>query len=127
MARPIGVTILAVLSILAAIFFLIVGPFALLAAAVAGLTPEEVQMLQLIGAVTLVLGIFYLVSGYGLLRLTVWGWWLAIVVNFISVISTIVQVVIDPAAFLGQIIGLVIALIILGYLFVVRGAFGKGP
>ncbi len=127
MARPIGVTILAILSILAAIFFLIVGPLALLAAAVAGLTPEEVQMLQFIGAVTLVLGIFYLVSGYGLLRLTVWGWWLAIVVNFISVISTIVQVVIDPAAFLGQIIGLVIALIILGYLFVVRGEFGTGP
>ncbi len=127
MARPIGVTILAVLSILAAIFFLIVGPLALLAAAVAGLTPEEVQMLQFIGAVTVVLGIFYLVSGYGLLRLTVWGWWLAIVVNFLSVISSIVQVVIDPAAFLGQIIGLVIALIILGYLFVVRGAFGTGP
>ncbi len=126
MARPIGVTILAVLSILAGIFFLIVGPLALLAAAVAGLMAEEVQLLQVVGALAVVLGIFYLVSGYGLLRLTVWGWWLAIVVNFISVISTIVQVVIDPAALLGQIIGLVIALIILGYLFVVRGEFGAG-
>ena len=115
---------MAVLSILAAILFLIVGPLALLAAAVAGLTPEEVQLLQAIGAFTVVLGVVYLVSAVGLLRLTVWGWWLAIVVNFISIISNIVQVVIDPAAFLGLAIGLVLSLIILGYLFVVRGQFG---
>ena len=124
MARPIGVTILAVLSILAGILFLIVGPLALLASAVAGLTPEEAQLLLAIGAFTAVLGVVYLVSAIGLLRLTVWGWWLAIVVNFISIISNIVQVVIDPAAFLGLAIGLVLSLIILGYLFVVRGQFG---
>ncbi len=124
MARPIGVTILAILSILAGILFLIVGPLALLASAVVGLTPEELQMLQAIGAFTLVLGVIYLVSAVGLLRLTVWGWWLAIVVNFISIISSIVQGVIDPAAFLGLAIGLVLSLIILGYLFVVRGEFG---
>ena len=126
MARPIGVTILAVLAILAGILFLIGGSLGLLAAAVAGLTPEEVQQLQAFGAFALVLGPLAIVSGVGLLRLTVWGWWLAVVVNFLSVISSITQVVIDPAAFLGVIIGLVLSLVILSYLFVVRGEFGAG-
>ncbi|MEE9182704.1 MAG: hypothetical protein V3U33_09080 [candidate division NC10 bacterium] len=126
MARPIGVTILAVLAILAGILFLIVGSLGLLAAAVAGLTPEEVQALQAFGALGVVLGPLAIVSGVGLLRLTVWGWWLAIVVNFVSVISGITQVVIDPAAFLGVTFGLALSLIILVYLFMVRGEFGAG-
>ncbi len=126
MARPIGVTVLAVLAILAGILFLIVGSLGLLAAAVAGLTPEEVQALQAFGALGVVLGPLAIVSGVGLLRLTVWGWWLAIVVNFVSVISGITQVVIDPAAFLGVTFGLALSLIILVYLFMVRGEFGAG-
>ncbi len=126
MARPIGVTILAVLSILAAILLLVVGSLGLLAAAVAGLTPDEVQLLQAFGVFALVLGPLFLVSGVGLLRLTVWGWWLAIIVNFLSVISGIVQVVIDPANFVGPVIGLVLSGVILSYLFVVRGEFGAG-
>ena len=126
MARPIGVTILAVLSILAGIVFLILGSLGLLVTAIAGLTAAEVQLLQAVGALGVVLGILYFVSGVGLLRLTVWGWWLAIVVNIGSIISSTVQVVINPADIVGTIIGLVIALIILGYLFVVRGEFGAG-
>ncbi len=126
MARPIGVTILAVLSIIAGILFLIAGSAGLLVTAVAGLTPEEVQLLQAFGAFAVVLGILAFVSGVGLLRLAVWGWWLAIVVNFTSFVSGIVQVVLDPAAFLGIIFGVVLSLIILGYLFAVRGAFGAG-
>ena len=125
MARPIGVTILAVLSILAGILFLIFGPLALIASAVAGLTPERVLLLQALGAFMVVLGLVYLVSAVGLLRLTVWGWWLAIVVNFIAIISNIVQGVTEPADFLALTVGVVLALIILSYLFVVRGEFGK--
>ena len=126
MARPIGVTILAVLSILAGILFLIFGPLALIASAVAGLTPERVLLLQALGAFMVVLGLVYLVSAVGLLRLTVWGWWLAIVVNFIAIISNIVQGVTEPADFLALTVGVVLALIILSYLFVVRGEFGTG-
>ena len=130
MARPIGVTILGVLSILAGILFLIVGSLGLLASTVAEvvaeLTPEEVQALQAFGALGVVLGPLAIVSGVGLLRLTVWGWWLAVVVNLLSIVSNTAQVVIDPTAFLGVILGLVLSLIILVYLFMVRGEFGAG-
>ena len=127
MARPFGVTILAVLAILAAIPLLIVGSSTLIVAAIVGLTPEEVQLIQALGAVSIVLGILYLVGGVGLLRLAVWGWWVAILASLISLASTITQAVINPEAFLGTIFGLVLALFILGYLFMVRGQFGAGP
>ncbi len=126
MARPVGVTILAILAILAAILLLIVGSSSLFASAIVGLTPEEVQLIQALGAVSILLGILYLVGGIGLLRLTVWGWWLAILASFISVASNVAQVVINPAAILGTIFPVVLALFILGYLFMVRGHFRSG-
>ncbi len=126
MARPFGVTILAVLAILAAIPLLIVGSSSLLVAAIVGLTPEEMQLIQALGAVSIVLGVLYLGGGIGLLRLTVWGWWVAVLASLISVASTITQAVINPGAFLGTIFGLVLALFILGYLYLVRGHFGAG-
>ncbi len=126
MARPLGVTILAILAILAAILLLIAGSASLLVTAIVGLTPEQVQLLQALGAVSIVLGILYLVGGVGLLRLTVWGWWLAILASLVTIGSNISQLVINPEGLLGAIPGLVLALIILGYLFVVRGEFGAG-
>ncbi|MEE8231986.1 MAG: hypothetical protein V3R46_01535, partial [Thermoplasmata archaeon] len=124
-ARPFGVTILAVLAILAAIPLLIVGSSTVIVAAIVGLTPGEVQLIQALGTVSIVLGILYLVGGVGLLRLAVWGWWVAILASLISLASTITQAVINPGAFLGTIFGLVLALFILGYLYVVRGEFGS--
>ncbi len=126
MARPLGVTILAILAILAAILLLIAGSASLLVTAIVGLTPEQVQLLQALGAVSIVLGILYLVGGVGLLRLTAWGWWLAILASLVTIGSNISQLVINPEGLLGAIPGLVLALIILGYLFVVRGEFGAG-
>ncbi|MEE9181273.1 MAG: hypothetical protein V3U33_01710 [candidate division NC10 bacterium] len=126
MARPVGVTILAVLAILAAILLLIAGSSSLFVSAILGLTPEEVQLIQALGAVSILLGILYLVGGIGLLRLSVWGWWLAVLASLISVASNIAQVVINPAAILGTIFPVVLAVFILGYLFTVRGHFRAG-
>ncbi len=117
---------MAVLAILAAILLLIVGSSSLFASAIVGLTPEEVLLIQALGAVSILLGILYLVGGIGLFRLTVWGWWLAILASLISVGSNIAQVVINPAAILGTIFPVVLALFILGYLFMVRGHFRAG-
>ena len=117
---------MAVLAILAAIPLLIVGSSTLIVAAIVGITPEEVLLIQALGTVSIVLGILYLVGGVGLLRLAVWGWWVAILASLISLASTITQAVINPEAFLGTIFGLVLALFILGYLYVVRGEFGSG-
>ncbi|MFQ5907643.1 MAG: hypothetical protein ACE5JE_02270 [Thermoplasmata archaeon] len=126
MARPVGVTILAILAILVAILLFIGGATSLLVTAMPGLTPEQVQLIQALGAVSLVLGILYLVGGIGLFRLTLWGWWLAVLASLVTVVSNVTQVVIDPGLLLGSTPGLVLALIILGYLFVVRDHFGTG-
>lgn len=128
--RPTGVTILAILAILSGLALLALGPLTLLGAALlAELDPslaDYVVLLQVLGAVMTIMGILYLVGAVGLLKMTVWGWWLAIIVSLISVISNITQAVINPAAIASYAIGLVIPVIILIYLFLVRGHFGTG-
>ena len=79
--RPIGVTILAVLTILAGIIFLLIGvviiAFSVVAAA---LFSSFIGGLGAIaGAILLVVGIIVLVAGFGLLRLRMWAWWLAMI------------------------------------------------
>ncbi len=119
MARPLGVSILAVLAFLAGILLLAVGALALLAAGV-----FQEALLAAIAAVSVIMGILYLVGGIGLWRLTMWGWWMAVIASLISLISTGTQVAVDTSTLLTSIPSLALALIILIYLFVVRGHFG---
>lgn len=125
MARPLGVTILPILAIFAAFVLLVGGVLSLLFATdVPGLTPEGVQLLQALGAVIIVLGVLYLLGGVGLLRLTLWGWWLAIVASVISAAANATQIAVNPGFWWEPAPALVLSLIILGYLFVVRREFG---
>jgi hypothetical protein len=126
MARPLGVTILAILAIFAAVVLLVGGSLSLLATAMPGLTSEQVQLVQALGAVMLVLGVLYLAGGVGLLQLTLWGWWLAIIASVISAAANAAQIAINPAFWWEPTPALVLSLLILGYLFVVRGHFGTG-
>ncbi len=126
MARPLGITILAVLALLAGFVLLVGGSLSLLVTAIPGLTSGEVQLIQALGAVMIVLGILYLVGGVGLLRLTLWGWWLAILASVISAATNAAQIAINPGFWWEPAPALALALIILGYLFVVRGHFGTG-
>ncbi len=123
MARPLGVTILAILALLAAFVLLVGGLLSLLATAIPGLTPGDVQLIQALGGVMVVLGVLYLVGGVGLLRLTLWGWWLVVLASVISAASNATQIAINPGFWWEPAPALVLSLIILGYLFVVRGAF----
>ncbi len=123
MARPLGVTILAILALLAGFVLLVGGSLSLLATAITGLTSGEVQLIQALGGVMIVLGVLYLVGGVGLLRLTLWGWWLAILASVISAAANASQIAINPGFWWEPAPALVLSLIILGYLFVVRGAF----
>ncbi|NIN63659.1 MAG: hypothetical protein GTO63_02865 [Anaerolineae bacterium] len=126
MTRPIGVTILAILTLVGAIILLVGGSLSLLATAVPGLTSEEVQLIQVLGAGMLVLGVFYLIGGVGLLRLTLWGWWLAVIVSVIAAGANAAQIAVNPGFWWEPAPALALALIILGYLFAVRGHFGRG-
>src|SRR2546427_12214035 len=78
--RPIGVTILAVLTILAGIIFLLIGvvivAFSVVAAA---LFSSFIGGLGAIaGAILLVVGIIVLVAGGGPPPPRMWGWWVAL-------------------------------------------------
>lgn len=116
---------MAVLVFIAGILLLVGGIAVLLVSdLLAEVAEEQTTFIQVAGAVTAVMGILFLIGGVGLIRLTLWGWWLAIIASLISVGTNISQVVVNPANWWGPIPGLVIALIILVYLFVVREHFG---
>ncbi|MFQ5907644.1 MAG: hypothetical protein ACE5JE_02275 [Thermoplasmata archaeon] len=124
MARPLGVTILAILTLFAAFVLLVGGLLSLLATAIPGLALGEVQLIQALGGVMIVLGILYLVGGVGLIRVTLWGWWVAVIASVISTAANASQIAISPGFWWEPAPALVLSLIVLSYLFVVRGHFG---
>jgi lysylphosphatidylglycerol synthetase-like protein (DUF2156 family) len=113
--RPLGVTILAILTILVGIGLFLLG---LLVVAVSTfvtlLAPMFGLPLILVGALILVVGILMLVSGFGLLRLRMWAWWLAIIAFVLGAVSSILST---------SYITAVIEVLLIVYLIVVRKHF----
>ncbi|MHA2602104.1 MAG: hypothetical protein AM324_008260 [Candidatus Thorarchaeota archaeon SMTZ1-83] len=104
--RPLGVTILALLQILAGLAWLVLGATAVLAAGLAGIFGF---ILLFGGAILLIVGIIGLIIGFGLWGMKSWAWIWAIIVNFISLIIGLT----NPAQ---NVLGLAISLIIIIYL-----------
>jgi len=102
--RPLGVTVLAILQLLGAIVLIGVGSLAVLAAIL--LDP----LFLLLAAIPLIIGIIDLILFWGLWTLKSWAWIWTIVVNLLTIITSIF----DPV---GNIIQLAISLIIVVYLF----------
>ncbi|HEY7983805.1 MAG TPA: hypothetical protein VID73_06535 [Ktedonobacterales bacterium] len=136
MARPVGVTILAVLAIIGGILALCGGGALLLggtalsgALASSGATSGLASsgMLAGLGALTLVLGVLDIVLGVGMLMLKPWAWLLGVVLEVINLIEAGAMVALKVSNIGTQIIGIVVSLIILFYLFRpnVRAAFGR--
>lgn len=142
MNRPVGVTILGVLAIVAGAFGIIgaiasaVGAFALAAlgagalasgARGAGFAAAGVAIILVFAVWLLILGGLDIIFGIGALRLKGWAWTLGVVLMAISIISDVVQVFAAHGSFFGTIIGVAISLFILYYLFTpeVKAAFGK--
>ena len=90
--RPLGVTILAILTILVGIGLLLLG---LLVIAVSTFITVFAPMFGLplvaIGALVLLVGILLLVSGFGLLKLRMWAWWLAVISFVLAAVSSILS------------------------------------
>ena len=116
-SRPLGITIIAIILAIQGILGIIGG--ILLLAGSGGSGP-----LVLAAIITLVLGVLYLILAWGLWTLQPWAFWTTVVLEVIALINGIFA--------LGQhnagpgIIGIVIALIVLIYLFAdrnVRAAF----
>ncbi len=136
MKRPVGVTILAVIAIIYGIFSLLLALLGLLGSALAASGVAAVASRYSAGTLAYatisdgVRGILFLAFGIGAFRLKGWAWTTGIVALVLEVVSNIVSVVIrgfSARTIVVPIITIVIALLLLWYLFRpnVRAAFGK--
>ena len=114
-SRPIGVTILAVLTILGGVLLLLLGivVFAFSSLLVGVGLPLGFGLTgSVLGAIILVFGIIWIAVGSGLLNLRPWAWWLAIIVMVLSIVGSI-----------GSPITAILPGLILLYLILVRRHF----
>lgn len=118
-SRPLGVTILAILSILLGIGLLFLGliitAFGGLAAIVAG---PMGGLVLVFGLLFFIVGLLLIAAGIGLLKLRPWAWWLAIIAFVIGLISAVGQASWFVAAF---------EVLLIVYLIAVRKHFVSRP
>lgn len=134
--RPLGVTIIAVILAIQAIFELLLGIFAILAIFAAGhaisgsghtTTGTIVDVLGgTLGGISLVVGILTLIFAIGLWTLKRWAFWLTVIIELISLIRHALEFT-HPNPSVGTIIlGMIIPVVVLLYFLVdgnVRAAF----
>ena len=136
MKRPVGVTILAVIAIIYGIFSLLLALLGLLGTALLASGTYSSAIHYSAGTLAYatisdaVLGILYLAFGIGAFPLKGWAWTTGVVALVLDVVRNIVGVVIrgfSASTIVVPIITIVIALVLLWYLFRpnVRAAFGK--
>ncbi|MGB0563721.1 MAG: hypothetical protein ACPGVO_18270 [Spirulinaceae cyanobacterium] len=132
-SRPTGVTILAILSVIGGLLSILGGAAAILLGGLAGLGGAAQGSAEAagVGAAAFVIGIFVIALGlanlvvaYGLWNLKGWAWIVCVVLQGISVLSALVQLVNGAG---GAVFSIVIAGVILYYLFRpnVKAAFGR--
>lgn len=126
--RPLGVTILAVLTIIFGLIGFLGGILLVVVfAAAASLIPAEYQavaaLLLALGALVTVISLLAMIAGVGLLRLRGWAWWLTMIVGILSIVSSIGTFILYP---IGIPYSIVLWIIILAYLVSVRRHFGIG-
>lgn len=137
MKRPVGVTILAVIAIVYGIFSLLLALLGLLGSALLASGVAAAAIRYSAGTLAyatisdVVLGILYLAFGIGAFRLKGWAWTAGIAALVLDVVRQIVGIVVIQGFTATKIVGasitIVIALLLLWYLFRpnVRAAFGR--
>ena len=151
--RPIGVTIIAILTIISGILLLLSGVALAALGAFVSVNPVDTttsssnigaQFIGIIsaavGGVLLVIGIGYLVMSYGLLKGKGWAWTITIILIIIGIVIQIVSTSVGSVftaslnnasnatlRIVGSIIGIAINIVILYYLYRphVKAYFGK--
>jgi len=136
MARPLGVTIIAILMAIGGIAMIVAGVSALFLGSLiplAGQTQDFAGNISstmlggfavVSGAVMLALGIASLVIAYGLFKGRGWAWTAAVVLSIIGIVMSVVSIVTGN---FGSIVSLIIDGIIIYYLYRphVKAYFGK--
>ena len=110
--RPLGLTIIAILTIIAGLLALFGGFISLGVSTIS----SELEGLAFLGIIATIIGIITLPAGYGLLKGKKWGWILAIVANIISILLNLAGVAggtSDPGS---VIFGIAISALIIAYL-----------
>src|SRR5215212_3606266 len=127
--RPLGVTIIAVLTIIGGIAFLASGITAVTVAPFLSVTgPNNNNTLAGLSAVTgaalLTLGLAYFVMAFGLLKGKGWAWTITVVLSCIGIALGLVSIV---SGHIGAIFNIVINGVILYYIYrpSVKSFFGK--
>lgn len=133
MKRPVGVTIIAIIAIIAGVLQLL-GGLSLLGmgtGALQAFLPAGMGGTELLGAIgigagvaALIMAVLYIVFGVGALGLRSWAWTLGVVLYAISVIAGVIAMV--TAFSVPVLISTIVAAAILAYLMMptVRAAFG---
>jgi len=125
--RPLGISALAVLSIIGGVLALVAGAEVLWGASaphVYGYGPLTGPVVTVSGALISLIGIFFLVESWGMWSARGWAWTLGIITGAIAVISSAFQIMLGD---LASVLGLLIDLYILWYLWQphVRKYFGR--
>jgi hypothetical protein len=135
MNRPRGITIVAVvLAALGVLSVLFGALFAILAIAgngQAGITADQVTLVEAVGIVYLVIGLAQVFVAWALWGLKRWAWWLTVILQAVSVLQALGAMAFTDVRSIDLAIlpGLVVSLVILGYFLTkgVRRSFGYGP
>lgn len=128
MSRPMGVTVLAVLALIAAVPAL-VGGLALVGVATFGeAVPVSDSFMYAVGAGTLLYAGLSLVLAYGFWTTRSWAWLAGIALQVLGIVTAVSQFASGERYLASMLVGLVLPAVILLYLFQprVRAAFGRG-
>lgn len=134
--RPLGVTIIATVLIIYAVFELLVGILAIVAIFAVGhaisshghtTTASVVDVVGgVLGGVSLLIGVLTLIFALGLWFLKRWAFWLTVIVEVISLLRHGLEFTHSNPAVVSIVIGMIVPVVILAYLFLdrnVRAAF----
>jgi hypothetical protein len=123
-ARPLGVTVIAILIVISGILILLVG------AGLVAIGPIIGLVFLVFGAISLAVGIAYLVMAYGLLKGKGWAWTISTIVLIIGIILEVISIprtIASGSSLSGDIISIAISVFILYYLYRphVKSYFGR--
>ncbi len=116
--RPLGVTILAVLSIIGGVFFLLIGIAAtalgaVFASAIASSMPGfPAALAAIVGLAVIVIGVIDIIIGWGLWKGAGWAWWLTVIFSGLGAIFSLLSII---GGNVGSVIGLIINSVIVYY------------
>ena len=117
-ARPLGVTIFAVIAFVGGIFGLLGGAMVL-----SGSTPEPLWL----GYVVIIFAVLGLALGYGFFQGRSWAWMAGLIIYILSVPLGVYEISLGGAGIIGGIIRVVVGLIVVYYLMrpQVKAFFGR--